>query len=52
MRGWETIRRLPGKVAGSLRLLRRDPEALAHNLLQFTNPTLFEQRLTLPAIAS
>ncbi|HVB69748.1 MAG TPA: hypothetical protein VNE67_18025, partial [Acetobacteraceae bacterium] len=45
MRKWETVRRLPGKIAGSLRLLRRDPEALAHNLLQFTNPALFEQRL-------
>jgi WsaF, C-terminal domain/WsaF, N-terminal domain len=45
VRGWKTVGRLPGKVAGSLRLLRRDPEALARNLLQFTNPTLFERRL-------
>jgi hypothetical protein len=42
---WQTLRRLPGKIAGSLRLLRSDPEALAHNLLQFTHPALFERRL-------
>ncbi len=29
----------------NVRLLRRDPERLARNVLQFTNPALFEQRL-------
>lgn len=45
MLDWDTVRRLPGKVTGSLRLLLRDPEAFARNVLQFTNPALFEQRL-------
>lgn len=33
------------KVVNNARLLRDDPERLARNLLQFTNPALFEQRL-------
>ena len=33
------------KVSGNVRLLRSDPERLAKNVLQFTNPALFEQRL-------
>ena len=33
------------KVFVNARLLRSDPERLAKNLLQFTNPALFEQRL-------
>jgi hypothetical protein len=40
-----TVRRLYEKVAGSLRLLRHDPETLARNLMQFSHPALFEQRL-------
>ena len=39
------VRSLPRKLSGSFDLLRRDPEALARNLLQFTNRPLFEQRL-------
>ena len=39
------IRRLPNKVLSNLKLLRRDPELFARNLLQFTNPPLFERRL-------
>lgn len=33
------------KAAANLSLLRRDPEAFARNLTQFTHPALFEQRL-------
>ena len=33
------------KVSVNVRLLRSDPERLAKNVLQFTNPALFEQRL-------
>lgn len=36
---------LPNKLLGNIKLLRRDPELLGRNLLQFTNPALFEQRL-------
>ena len=36
---------LPGKLLGNLRLMRRDPERFGRNLLQFTHPALFEQRL-------
>jgi hypothetical protein len=32
-------------VAEHLRLLRRDPERFGRNLLQFTDPSLFEERL-------
>lgn len=45
MLDWDTLRRLPNKLAGSLSLLRRDPEAFARNVLQFTDPALFERRL-------
>ncbi len=41
----ESLLRLPGKIAGSIRLLRRDPETLGRNLLQFTDPAQFEARL-------
>lgn len=37
-----TLRR---KVGDHLSLLRHDPERFGRNLLQFTNPALFEQRL-------
>lgn len=37
--------RLAGKLSDHLRLLRRDPERFGRNLMQFTNPALFEQRL-------
>lgn len=36
---------LPRKVRDHLGLLRRDPERFGRNLLQITNPTLFEERL-------
>src|SRR5436190_16482069 len=36
---------LGSKIANHLALLRRDPERFGRNLLQFTNPTLFEERL-------
>jgi hypothetical protein len=39
------LTRLPGKIARHLALLRQDPEKFGFNLLQFTNPALFEQRL-------
>ncbi len=39
------FRRLLKKVSVNVSLLRRDPERLARNVLQFTNPALFEQRL-------
>jgi hypothetical protein len=39
------LRGMPRKAAEHLRLLRRDPERFGHNLLQFTSPALFEQRL-------
>lgn len=41
----DQVRGLPRKLAANLALLRRDPEQLARNLLQFTNPALFEERL-------
>ena len=37
--------RLPGKLAAHARLLRQDPELLGRNLLQYTNPALFEARM-------
>ena len=37
--------RLPAKVATHLRLLRDDPETFGRNLLQFTDPARFEERL-------
>jgi hypothetical protein len=36
---------LPHKAAEHFGLLRRDPERFGRNLLQFTNPKLFQQRL-------
>lgn len=39
------LRRLPAKAAAHLRLLRHDPEAFGRNLLQFTDPARFEDRL-------
>jgi len=39
------LRRLPAKVSTHLRLLRDDPEAFGRNLLQFTDPGRFEDRL-------
>ena len=36
---------LPGKIGAHLALLRRDPERFGRNLLQVTNPALFEERL-------
>ncbi len=40
-----TLRRLPSRLSGQWALMRRDPERFGHNLLQFTDPALFEQRL-------
>ncbi len=37
---------LPAKFAANFALLRRDPERFGHNLLQVTNPSLFEERLS------
>jgi len=42
---WKHLNRILKKVFTHARLLRSDPERLAKNLLQFTNPVLFEQRL-------
>ncbi len=39
------LHRLAEKIGGHARLLREDPERFARNVLQFTNPALFEQRL-------
>lgn len=39
------VRRLIKKLSINVSLLRNDPERLAKNVLQFTNPALFEQRL-------
>lgn len=39
------LRELPHKLRLHLTLLCRDPERFGRNLSQFTNPTLFEQRL-------
>jgi hypothetical protein len=39
------LRRLPAKAAAHLRLLRDDPEAFGRNLLQYTDPARFEERL-------
>lgn len=39
------LRKLPAKVSAQLKLLRRDPEQFGRNLLQFTDPALFERRL-------
>ncbi len=41
----DRLRRLPAKAATHLRLLRDDPEAFGRNLLQFTDPAEFEERL-------
>jgi len=40
-----SLRALPAKLSRQISLLRRDPERFGHNLLQFTDPALFEQRL-------
>jgi len=40
-----SLRKLPAKVTAQLKLLRRDPEGFGRNLLQFTHPALFEERL-------
>jgi hypothetical protein len=37
---------LPRKIVEHLKLLRQDPERFGRNLLQFTDPALFEKRLT------
>ena len=42
---WKPPSRVLRKVFDHVRLLRSDPERLAKNLLQFTNPVLFKQRL-------
>ena len=42
---WTHLNRILNKVLTHTRLLRSDPERLAKNLLQFTNPVLFKQRL-------
>ncbi len=42
---WKHLNRILKQVLTHVRLLRSDPERLAKNLLQFTNPVLFEQRL-------
>ena len=39
------LRTLAGKFGSHARLLREDPERFARNVLQFTSPSLFEQRL-------
>ena len=39
------LHKLAEKLRGQARLLRGDPERFARNVLQFTNPGLFEQRL-------
>lgn len=41
----DRLRRLPAKAATHLRLLRDDPEAFGRNLLQVTDPAVFEERL-------
>ena len=40
-----SIGAIPGKFASHLRLLLKDPEGFGRNLLQFTNPALFEDRI-------
>lgn len=40
-----SLGRLPRKMADHLGLLRRDPERFGRNLLQFTDPKLFQERL-------
>lgn len=40
-----TLRALPARMAAHLRLLRHDPERFGRNLLQMTDPALFESRL-------
>ena len=44
-RGLGCLTALGRKAADHLTLLRRDPERFGRNLLQFTNPALFETRL-------
>ncbi len=39
------LNRILKKILTNAKLLRNDPERLARNLLQLTNPVLFEQRL-------
>jgi hypothetical protein len=39
------LRALPAKIAGQLRLIRRDPEAFARNILQVTDPARFADLL-------
>jgi hypothetical protein len=41
----DALRALPARLLGQLSLLRRDPERFGRNMLQFTDPGLFEQRL-------
>jgi len=36
---------LPGKIVRQIRLLREDPEQFARNMLQFTDPRRFQERL-------
>ncbi len=43
--GLRHTQRLLKKMFENVKLLRTDPERLAKNVLQFTNPALFEQRL-------
>jgi O-antigen biosynthesis protein len=45
LRRIRTLGALPRKVADHFDLLRRDPERFGRNLMQFTNRTLFEQRM-------
>ncbi len=40
-----SLGRLPRKMADHVGLLRRDPERFGRNLLQFTDPKLFQERL-------
>lgn len=40
-----TLSDIPRKIGAHLRLLRDDPEKFAANLLQFTNPARFHERL-------
>lgn len=40
-----SLRQLPARLSGQFDLMRRDPERFGRNLLQVTDPALFEQRL-------
>jgi len=41
----QKLARFPKKLLSQLDLLRRDPEAFGRNLIQITNPALFQERL-------